>query len=176
MKIKAKVRNIGVVESKQLIVVQPYDPAMLDEIEKFKGRDDVYFTIQTEGKSRNINAYMWKLCRLISEHPQVKMSDVDVYRDAILNAGCNNWFDGQLPIEDYYTFRRSFMTDRVGWFVVSDSMTDGIVNYRAYYGSSLFNKDQMNRLVDYIVAEAESYKIPTLESERIERMLEEWTS
>jgi hypothetical protein len=38
---------------------------------------------------------MWKLCRLISE--KTELSDVEVYQDAIINAGCNNWFDGQVP-------------------------------------------------------------------------------
>lgn len=175
MKIKMKIRNIGVVTSRQCIIAQPYDLAMLDEIEKFKGRDDVYLKVETEGKSRNINAYMWALCRQISEHPDVKMSDVEVYQDAVLNAGCNNWFDGEVKAEDFQRFCRSFTRDQVGWFVAHYAETkNGTIQYRAYYGSSIFDSDQMNRLVDYVVRQAESYRIPTLETEKLERMISQW--
>ena len=103
------------------------------------------------------------------------MSDVEVYQDAILNAGCNNWFDGEVRKEDFKKFCDSFTDGHVGWFVGHYADTkDGKIQYRAYYGSSVFDSSQMNRLVDYVVAEAESYNIPTLESEKIERMLKQW--
>lgn len=177
MKIKTKIRNIGIVPTKQCFVIQPYDVTMLDAAEKLKGRTDLYLTIEAEGKSRNINAYMWKLCRLISEHPDVPLSDVEVYQEAVLNAGCNNWFDGEIKKEDFRRFCDTFTKNQVGWFVAHYAETrNGLVQYRAYYGSSAFDRDQMNRLVDYVVREAESYNIPTLESEKIERMIEEWRS
>ncbi len=175
LKVKTKVARIGVSERKQCIVLQPYDITILDEISKVTDKTNLWFTVETEGKSKNINAYMWKLCRLISEHPQVKMSDVEVYQDAVLNAGCNNWFDGEVKKEDFETFCKSFTKNQAGWFVAHYAHTaNDMVKYRAYYGSSVFTMDQMNRLVDYLVKEAESYSIPTLESERIERLLEEW--
>ena len=170
---KTKIRKLGI--AKQCIVVQTYDLAVLDEILKMQDRDDLYIEIKPEGKSRNINAYMWALCRRISEHPDVPLSDVEVYQDAVLNAGCNNWFDGEVQQKDFKKFCDSFTYDKVGWFVAHYADThDGMVQYRAYYGSSVFDSQQMNRLVDYIVKEAESYNIPTLESEKLERMLEEW--
>lgn len=175
MKLKTKISRIGVSIAKQAIVIQPYDISVLDQVIKAQDKKDLWLTIETEGKSRNINSYMWKLCRLISEHPQVGLSDVEVYQDAVINAGCNNWFDGEVKAEDYEQFCKSFTKNQVGWFVAHYAEThNGKVQYRAYYGSSVFTMAQMNRLVDYLVREAESLNIPTLESERIERMLEEW--
>lgn len=173
MKLKTKISKIGVAESRQCIVIQPYDVSILDDIQKVSSRQDLWVTIEPEGKSRNINAYMWKLCRLISE--KTELSDVEVYQDAIINAGCNNWFDGQVPKEQYDDFVRTVTHDHDGWKVAYHSETkEGMVLYRCYYGSSVFSKTQMNRLVDYIVREAESYNIPTLESEKLERLINEW--
>lgn len=175
MKIKTKIKDIGVVVNKQCIVIKPYDLSVLDEVIKMQGHEGLTLEIKTEGKSRNINAYMWKLCRLISEHPAVKLSDIEVYQDAVLNAGCNNWFDGEIKAEDFDRFCKSFTKDQVGWFVAHYAETkNGMVQYRAYYGSSIFDQEQMNRLVDYVVAEAKSYNIPTLGEQELERIMQEW--
>lgn len=173
MKLKTKIRRIGI--AKQCIVIQPYDIGILDDVKSASDRDDLWVTIQPEGKSKNINAYMWKLCRLISEKTGV--SDLEVYQDAVVNANCNNWFDGQVHKDQFEDFVRTITYDHDGWKVAHYTESkSGMIWYRCYYGSSAFTKDQMNKLVDYIVREAESYNIPTLESEKIERLLQEWKS
>lgn len=175
MKIKAKIYSMAVLKNKRAVAFQLHDDKLLDELSKLAENGDLWLTVQREGKSKNINAYMWKLCRLISEHPDVEASDMEVYQDAILNAGCNNWFDGSIPKEQFKDFERTITYDHDGWKVAHYAESkEGMVWYRVYYGSSAFTREQMNKLVDYVVREAESYDIPTLESEKIERMLSEW--
>lgn len=174
MKLKTKVKQLAVVASKECLAVKFYDSTLLDEITKFNGKP-TWITLQTEGKSKNANAYMWQLCRLIAEHPEVRSSDIDVYKDAVINAGCNNWFDGEVNTEDFGKFCEAFADGHVGWFVAHYADTrDGKTQYRAYYGSSIFTNDQMQRLVDYVVGQAKSYNIETLEDREIERLVKSW--
>lgn len=174
MRLKARVKQLAIIPSKECLAINFYDSTLLDVIEKFVGKD-VTLTLETGKKSRDAERYMWALRRQISEHPDVELSDIEVYQEAIVSAGCNNWFDGAVRQEEFKAFCDTFTYGHVGWFVAHYADTkDGLVQYRAYYGSSMFTREQMSRLVDYVVREAEEYKIPTLESEEIERLIKSW--
>lgn len=127
-----------------------------------------------EKRSLNANAYCWVLCKQISNALRF-LTKEEVYQRAIKAVGVCKEFE-PLPIDQAKTLRHAWERLGVGWVTEQvDFHTDGDrVIIRCYYGSSTYNTRQMSHLIDYLVQDAESCGIATLEKQRIDSLLEEW--
>ena len=65
--------------------------------------------------------------------------------------------------------------NRLGW--VTDtfkSRLNGCTNVILYYGSSVYDTAQMSRLINLIVQDCEIFGIETADTEKLEKLLQEW--
>jgi len=139
-------------------------------------KDGVIHTItvkvKREKRSLNANAYFWVIADKIAE--SIGSTKEAVYRKAIKDVGVfeivpvredalaqwiDNWESGGL----------GRVCD-----VLGDSKLDGYVRAACYFGSSVYDKKQMARLIDWIVEEAKELGIQTMSAEEIEKLKADW--
>lgn len=124
-------------------------------------------------RSMDANEYMWALCREIAKKLSVKgdnpivYTDKDIYRAAIKEVGV--WFFMLLQNKAVDSFINHHLTKEdgtkyVGRFVenMGESKSNpGNTVLKCYYGSSDYNQEEMSRVIDYLVMEANGLGIPT---------------
>lgn len=138
-------------------------------------KDKKYVATLKENKAKRSldqNAYFWTLCNRLSE--ALKIPPKDIYREYIKDIGGNyeitpikadnvkNW------VEIWEAQGLGFITEDMG-----DSKLKGYRNIRNYYGSSTYDKAQMGRLLDLIIADCDENGIVTLTPEEIAKLGEE---
>lgn len=133
-----------------------------------------------EKRSLSANAYMWVLCERLAERLSDGKSNFtkeDVYRKAIGEMGVFKDFEG-LSQTDAKTLRHAWELLGTGWITEQVGyMPDGEnVTVRCYYGSSVYNKKQMSRLLDGIVQDCKVLGIETETPEELARMKAEWAA
>ena len=136
--------------------------------------DAVTVEIKRARKHRSLdsNAYAWVLIDRIAEKTGIKKSEV--YRNAIREIGGVST-TGCFLTKAVPLLRESWEKHGLGWQVETmDSKLDGCTNVILYYGSSVFSTEQMSRLIDSLVQDAEALGIPTVSPEEEERMLQRW--
>ena len=148
-------------------------PQAFQWLEEFKpGKYEI--SRYVEKRSKNANAYCWVLCDGIASKLGGKYSKEDVYRRAIQAVGIYKLFEEMKP-DQAATLETAWHKLGAGWVTQSDWEPDGETKWvRAYYGSSVYNKKQMGRLLDYIVEDARSVGVPVEPKEKIESLLREW--
>lgn len=124
-------------------------------------------------RSLDANAYAWVLIDKLAEATHVKK--IEVYRQVIREIGGNN--DAlTMRKEAFEPFARRWATNGDGWQaeIMSEAKTPGYVHVRAYYGSSVYDTDQMSRLIDSLVQDCKALGIETLPPDELERMVGKW--
>jgi hypothetical protein len=122
-------------------------------------------------KSRDANAYCWVIIDRIAEKTGVSRSDI--YRHAIKEIG---GVSTTVCVQDKAVdrLRESWEKNGIGWQTDTlKSRIEGCTNVILYYGSSVYDSQQMSRLIDSLVQEAEGLGIPTY-PEETERMKRQW--
>lgn len=108
-------------------------------------------------KSVNINSYMWQLCDKIGK--RIRATKMDVYRKAVREVGV--YIDTLIPAGREEEYKRMWAHNGEGWFAEESGRWKGQTVFKAYYGSSVYDMEQMRRLVDYVVDEATDLGIET---------------
>lgn len=123
-------------------------------------------------RSLDANAYCWVLCTAIAK--AVGSSKEEVYRRNIKEVGEYT----PLPIKEKAVeeFKRIWAGHGIGWFVdvVDDSKLPGYKLCFAYQGSSVYTVEQMTRLIDAIIQDAQSVGIDTISEREKSLLLENW--
>lgn len=126
-----------------------------------------------EHRSLDANAYCWVLLGKLSA--VLNFPPEEVYRAAIRDVGDNYEI---MPIRDDALDRWRYIWESkgTGWLceVLCPSKIEGYTNVRNYYGSSVYDKEQMSRLLDIIVQECKAQGIETMPPDELERLMEEW--
>lgn len=131
-----------------------------------------------EKRSGAANNYLWHLCGALAD----KLSDDgvpytkdEIYREAVRARGIYR-DQGELPLDFAKTSRTAWELIGTGWITEQvDFEPDGnkvIVRY--YYGTSCYNKKQMSRVIDWLVAECQQQGIETKTPDQIANMLSLW--
>jgi hypothetical protein len=55
-----------------------------------------------------------------------------------------------------------------------EMVDEELLVFNAYYGSSRYNKEEMNVLIDYVVQECKELGIETKDDEEINSLIKEW--
>ena len=124
-----------------------------------------------KGRSLNANSYAWVLCREIAK--ATDSTKEDVYKKVIRDVG---EFE-VIPIkqEAVSKFIKIWQSKGLGWVCdYGPSKLDGYVNVTAYYGSSIYDTQQMSRLINSLVEEAKILGIVTLDEIKINELLERY--
>ena len=137
-----------------------------------QGSYEIVLQKMSKPRSLNANAYFWKLADELAK--VLHITKGEVYARAIKQVGVYEVMT--VAIAGYDHFKRIWESNGVGWIV--DRLCDDGVNatIHAYYGSSTYNSEQMARLIDWLVQEAEEQGIDTLTPRERSLLIQQWKS
>lgn len=128
----------------------------------------------SKGRSLNANAFCWSLCTEIGNALTPPETKEEIYRKAIRAVG-TYW---QTPIAAFDIEKvRSRWEDRgTGWFIdIVDDYAPGRKLVHLYFGTSSYTVDEMKRVLDWLIDQAEQMQIPIPLSKKDEQdLLERW--
>jgi hypothetical protein len=125
-----------------------------------------------EKRSLDANAYAWVLMDKLAEATHIPKEDI--YREAIRNIG-GNTETVCVKAAAAEKMRSCWSRNGLGWLTDTlDSKLPGCVNVVLYYGSSTYDREQMSRLIDNLVADCKALGIETLPPEKLSAMTQEW--
>jgi hypothetical protein len=149
------------VDKSDISEILSYEKPLVVKIEKVKKR-----------RSLDSNAYLWVLADEIAK--VIRSTKEDVYKKAIQEVGVFK----DLPISDMAVMDwiTKWEAAGLGWFsdTVRESKLEGYTIVRSYYGTSVYNSQEMSRIVDYLVDEAQGLGIDTRTPNEIEEMKQKW--
>lgn len=129
-------------------------------------------------KTQDMNAYVWVLSQKIAERLSRDgsyHSKEDVYRTAIRDCGSYQI----VPVKTSLLprWQEIWQSKGIGWLsesIGSCKRTEGYSNVICYYGSSAYDRDEMERLISCLIDEAQTLGVPTKPQEEIDSLLQEW--
>lgn len=131
-------------------------------------------TIKEHKKKRSLdaNAYAWvlldKLSAVIHERKE------DIYKSYIKEIGGNSELVC-IKTEAAESLCAGWSRNGLGWQTdTMPSKLPGCTNVILYYGSSVYDTEQMSRLIDLIVQDCTIFGIDTKDPEELEKLLKEW--
>lgn len=120
----------------------------------------VKVTSFSKKRSLSQNAYMWVLLDELAK--KLHLSKEELYKKYIKEYGVFEI----LPIknEAAVRFKRNWAKNGLGWFCedLGESKLSGFTKLIAYYGSSVYNSNEMSRVVDAIVDDCKDQGIDTM--------------
>lgn len=123
-------------------------------------------------RSLDQNGYFWTLCNKLSA--VLRIPPKEIYMEYIKDVGDNHKV---IPVENKNLKREieTWEAQGIGFIVedLGESKIKGYHNIREYYGSSTYDKAQMGRLLDLIIADCDENGIVTLSPEEIAKLGEE---
>lgn len=124
-----------------------------------------------EKRSLDANKYFWLLLDKVAA--SIERTKEDLYLDYIKKIG--PFKDFTMTEDEAKTFRAAWSRLGTGWPTEQVDFTpDGEnVVIRAYYGSSVYNKKQMSRLIDLVVQDAKEMGVETMTPAELASLLEE---
>lgn len=143
----------------------------LNEIGDLKPPYTVEITHKRKKRSLSANAYCWVLCEKIAQKVG-NISKEEVYRRAIRDVGV--WDIYQNTPAAVARMERTWSRQGVGWMTERLESQDGVANIILYYGSSTYSVEEMNRLLDNLIQDAEALEIDTATPRERSLMMEAW--
>lgn len=123
-------------------------------------------------RSLNANAYAWTLLDKLAE--KTSIAKTDLYRNYIKEIGGNSDIVCVMneAVEDLC---EGWQHNGLGWVTdTTASRIDGCTNVILYYGSSTYDKAQMNRLINLIIQDCKEFGIETLTPNELQMMCDKW--
>ena len=127
--------------------------------------------------SLNANNYMWRICQKIADELSKNqyISKDDVYRKAIKDCGHFTYVPVRIDaIERYIQIWQGHGT---GWLAEDAGECQNLKGYHnimCYHGSSVYDTQEMTRLIDCLVDECNQLGIRLEPSEYIRSLIEGW--
>ena len=127
--------------------------------DKYRDKElNIEIKVWKEKRSGAANRYMWVLVDKIAR--ELNITKEEVYKNEIRDIGGVS--DVLLMVDEAVEkFCRYWEAQGIGWQTEVIPLGDWRSNVIAYYGSSTFDKDQMTRLIDGLIFQAESLGIDT---------------
>jgi hypothetical protein len=173
MKITSKVQLIRGVLGNGIFIPCPHDTDL-------NGETEYVIDIHKPKKKRSLtaNAYCWVLCQKIAERLTVGgtyHSKEDVYRKCIKD--CGHFVT--VPVRDDIVdeWCRRWGNQGIGWISENLGACRNTPNYTLvamYHGSSTYTVDEMIRLIDCLIDEAERLGVETKPQAEIDSLMNEW--
>lgn len=128
--------------------------------------------ITTEKKKRSLsaNAYCWVVCEEIAK--VLGLSKEQVYRQAISQVGVGQTYT--MIAEAVGRFKEVWESHGIGFQVIAMPPHNGKCDVIAYVGSSMYTREEMGRLLDWMVQEATDLGLDVRTPAERSLMLEEW--
>ena len=124
-------------------------------------------------RSLNANAYCWVLCDAIAQ--KLRTTKEAVYRQAVGDVGVyEHLIFGDTPTktaaEAMADFKTKWYSNGIGW--LTKTIDDKTIH--AYYGSSTYSREEMARLIDWLVDQAQEQGVPTMSDDELKLMIGRW--
>ena len=158
-----------------VVIPAPHD----NELNKLDKEKEYVIEIKKKSKSRsmNANAYCWVLCQKIADELSKNgyISKNDVYKKAIRD--CGIFITAGFTLQDKDDAIASWSKQGIGWF--ADDMgpsakIQGVYVVHLYKGSSVYNVEEMQRLIECLVDECYQLGIELADSDYIQSLVKEW--
>jgi hypothetical protein len=125
-----------------------------------------------ERRSLDANAYLWKLCGELAE--KLGVTKEDIYRRAVREKGVYDVY--QVADEAVEMLTKAWAVNGVGWFIDVLDKALGFSTVAMYSGTSVYDKAQMSRVIEFIVEECKENGINTMTPAEEERLMSLWES
>lgn len=131
-----------------------------------------------EKRSLDANAYCWVLIGKLAAKLSTDRAPVTpemVYREAIRDVG-DNYEVMPIRNEALERWKMIWQSNGIGWICeeIGPSKIPDYTNVRSFYGSSVYDKSQMSRLINIVVEDCKAQGIETLTPDELARMTEGW--
>ena len=156
-------------EGRELILTLPAPGEARKLIYKFKP-GDYELTKAVKKRSKDANAYMWQICEKIAQ--AVGITKEEVYRRAVTEVG--SYYEFDIKDHDLPDFKRRWEGQGLGYQVKDVGSVFDYHTVHAYYGSHLYDTQEMKRLIDYLIEDARAMDIETMPEEELKSLLESW--
>ena len=130
-------------------------------------------TIKKPSKKRTITAnnYLWHLCDEIAK--AVETDKNAVYRALIRRVGVFDYVLVKAQAAD--RFRANWDAHGLGWFTEEVLYKEpGARQFMAYYGTSVYTRDEISRVIDEAEQESRQLGLDTMTKKEKEALLESW--
>ena len=123
-------------------------------------------------RSLDSNGYLWILIHKLAEVTGVPVTEI--YRGAIKEiGGVSEHYCGK-P-DAIHRLCEVWEGKGLGWIAETyESKLPGMVNVTLYYGSSVYDAQQMGRLISNVVQDCKAVEIETLSPQELALMMEGW--
>lgn len=176
------VKNLEVwkgVDNSKIIATLSKDVDLASIEEKFLSGKKLDLQIKEFKKNRtkNSNSYAWtlmnKLAMVLSEKKERPITAVEIYRQYVKDFGIFEIVP--LKNEAIDKWVEIWESRGIGWVCEKqDSKLEGFTNAVSYYGSSVYNRAEMGRLIEAIVADCKAVGIQTLTPTELEEINKRW--
>lgn len=125
-------------------------------------------------RSKDANAYCWELIGKLAA--KLRITPEEVYQTAVQEIGGNYEI---IPVRNdkIEHWKRIWGAHGLGWvcnIIGPCKKVDGYTNVASYYGSSVYDTEQMSRLIDAVIFECKKQGIETRTPEELARLKEDW--
>lgn len=132
---------------------------------------------KSKSRSMNANAYCWVLCQKLALELSKNgyISKEDVYRKAIKDCGHFTYIPVRADAIDRYI--QIWQGHGLGWLAEDAGECQSLKGYHnimCYHGSSVYNQQEMARLIDCLTDECNQLGIQLEPSEYIQSLIEGW--
>lgn len=140
---------------------------------------DIEVKKHREKRSLDANAYFWVLAERLAKAVSTKgtrpVTSLDIYREYIKDVGAFEY----IPIKTEAVIRwcEIWEAKGQGWICEVQSeckRTPGYTTVKCYYGSSVYDKEQMARLIDLLVADCNDNGIETRTPDELAELKSLW--
>lgn len=150
-----------------------------NDLSKISPDIEYEITIQKRKNKRSLNAsaYCWVLCQKIAKELSKNgyTSKEDVYKKAIRD--CGIFITAGFTEQDKDDAITSWSKQGIGWFaddMGASAKVQGVYVVHLYKGSSVYNVEEMQRLIECLVDECNQLDIPLEPSEYIKSLIDGW--
>ena len=146
---------------------------MIDEFLRKQVDGTLVVSIGKKSKKRTITAnnYLWVLCDELAKALQT--DKIAVYRALIRRVGVFDYVLVKSQAAD--RFRANWEAKGLGWFTEEVLYKDRDARqFMAYYGTSVYTREQISRVIDEAEEECRSVGLDTLSKKEKEEILEQW--
>ena len=134
------------------------------------------FGLKKKPRSLDANAYAWVLIGKLAS--KIGVPRDSIYRQLLRQLGTNyeHMYIASAACDD---FDRHWSSKGLGWFTeytgtILSTGEDTLCGVFAYYGSSVFDTEQMSRFIDLIVQECREQEIETMTPQQLDALKERW--
>ena len=148
------------------------------DYEKLKDKEvEVEIKQYRKKRSRDANSFCWALCTLIGNamHPPVPKEEI--YRKAIREEGV--YFPVPVRNDAVEYWKECWSRNGTGWFaeVTDRSRTPGYTLMFTYVGTSLYDTEQMSRVIEWLKDQCNQMELAIpLSKKQEEELMREWGS